>query len=160
MPSLLDEFSAEMLPAVEQEMHATLDDGFPRNLVLCIPCWPIIWVGRKRQIGHPAKGKRIRPLIVLLSAIAVGGDWRPALPAAAAVEFLHNFSLIHDDIEDRGEFRHGRLALWKKEGMAQAINAGDALFSVAFLTLQRLAAPVSAEAVRTFIRCWARLVST
>jgi len=148
MPSLLDELSAEMLPAVEQEMHAAFEEGFPAQFGLMHSMLVYHMGWQDIPEGNATKGKRIRPLIVLLSAMAVGGDWRLALPAAAAVEFLHNFSLIHDDIEDKGDFRHGRLALWKKEGVAQAINAGDALFTVAFLTLQRLADPLSAQTVR------------
>ena len=80
-------------------------------------------------------GKRLRPLILILAAECVGGESERALPAAAAVEFIHNFSLIHDDIEDRDEFRHGQETAWKKFGVEKAINAGDALFSLAFLCL-------------------------
>ncbi|NOG49822.1 MAG: hypothetical protein HND48_10585 [Chloroflexi bacterium] len=53
-------------------------------------------------------GKRIRPALVLLCADATGCDWRPAVPAAAAVELLHNFSLVHDDVQDDSPLRHGR----------------------------------------------------
>ena len=68
--------------------------------------------------GADAQGKRIRPLLVLLSAQAAGQDWRSALPAAAAVELLHNFSLIHDDIQDHSELRRGRPTVWMKWGVA------------------------------------------
>jgi len=147
MPSLLDELSAEMLPAIEQEMLATFNDGFPAQFGL-MHSMLAYHLGWQETTGrNTARGKRIRPLTLLLGTMAVEGDWRAALPAAAAVEFLHNFSLIHDDIEDRSEFRHGRLTLWKKVGVAQSINAGDALFSLAFLTLQRLSMPISAESI-------------
>jgi geranylgeranyl diphosphate synthase type I len=75
------------------------------------------------------RGKRIRPLLVLLTCTAAGGDWEAALPAAAAVEMVHNFSLIHDDIQDHSPLRRGRSTVWKKWGIAQAINAGDAMYA-------------------------------
>ena len=85
-----------------------------------------------------AQGKRIRPLILLLVAEAVGGDFPNALPAAAAVEILHNFSLIHDDIEDKSDKRRGRDTLWQIHDIPLALNAGDAMFSLAFLALDHL----------------------
>jgi geranylgeranyl diphosphate synthase, type I len=78
--------------------------------------------------GPEAAGKRIRPLLVLLSASSCGADWRSALPAAAAVELVHNFSLVHDDIQDNSDKRRGRPTTWVKWGMPMAINVGDALF--------------------------------
>ena len=80
-------------------------------------------------------GKRLRPVITLLCAGACGGDYRAAMPAALAIELLHNFTLIHDDIEDQSATRHGRPTLWTRWGLAQAVNAGDALFSIAQLAL-------------------------
>jgi geranylgeranyl diphosphate synthase type I len=80
-------------------------------------------------------GKRLRPVLTLLCAGACGGDYSAAMPAALAIEFLHNFTLIHDDIEDRSPTRHGRQTLWTRWGVAQAVNAGDALFSIAQLAL-------------------------
>lgn len=84
------------------------------------------WTGE--VAGPDATGKRIRPLLVLLSNAACGADWRSALPAAAAVELVHNFSLVHDDIQDNSEKRRGRPTTWVKWGMPMAINVGDALF--------------------------------
>jgi geranylgeranyl diphosphate synthase type I len=84
-------------------------------------------------------GKLLRPALCLLACEALGGDWRAALPAAAAIELLHNFTLIHDDVEDASPRRHGRPTLWKLYGEAQAINAGDGMFALAHVTLLRLA---------------------
>lgn len=95
--------------------------------------------------GPGARGKRIRPLLVLLSAAAAGGEWPEALPAAAAVELIHNFSLVHDDIQDQSPLRRGRPTVWTKWGAAQAINAGDTLFTLAQMALLRLGETVSAE---------------
>ncbi|MGH2524219.1 MAG: polyprenyl synthetase family protein, partial [Anaerolineales bacterium] len=80
-----------------------------------------------------SSGKRLRPLLCLLSCAAAGGEWERALPMAAGLELLHNFSLIHDDIQDGSPLRRGRPTVWRKWGQAQAINAGDALFTLAHL---------------------------
>lgn len=84
------------------------------------------WTGE--GAGPEATGKRIRPLMVLLAAGSCGGDWQEALPAAAAVELVHNFSLVHDDIQDNSPKRRGRNTAWAKWGAPMAINVGDALF--------------------------------
>ena len=80
-------------------------------------------------------GKMLRPALCLLCCEAVGGDTSCALPAAIAIELLHNFTLIHDDIEDGSDLRHGRPTLWRVAGVPQAINAGDGLFVIARRTL-------------------------
>src|SRR5512139_133532 len=84
------------------------------------------WIGE--GAGPEATGKRIRPMLVLLCAAACGADWQSALPAAAAVELVHNFSLVHDDIQDNSDKRRGRPTAWVKWGAPMAINVGDALF--------------------------------
>ena len=83
-------------------------------------------------------GKRLRPLLCLLSCEALCGEWRRALTVAAAIELAHNFSLIHDDIEDDSDERRGRPAVWKVWGLAQGLNAGDGMFVLARLALDRL----------------------
>ena len=83
------------------------------------------------------QGKRIRPQLAFQSCQAVGGDPVTAAPLAAAIEFLHNFTLIHDDIQDRSPNRRHRATVWRVWGDAQAINAGDALFATSQRTLIR-----------------------
>ncbi len=83
-------------------------------------------------------GKRIRPLLGLLAYSSIAGDHRRALPGAAAVELGHNFSLVHDDIEDGDTERRHRPTLWTRHGIPQAINTGDALFSLSRIALHRL----------------------
>ncbi|NJE06525.1 polyprenyl synthetase family protein [Thermococcus sp. M36] len=79
-----------------------------------------------------AGGKRVRPFVVLRAAEAVGGDPSKALYPAAAVELIHNYSLVHDDIMDMDELRRGRPTVHKVWGINMAILAGDLLFSKAF----------------------------
>jgi geranylgeranyl diphosphate synthase, type I len=87
--------------------------------------------------GPARTGKRLRPQMVMRTALAGGASAEACLDAAAAIEILHNYSLVHDDIEDRDELRHGRQTLWSRYGIAQAINAGDAMCALSFLTLAR-----------------------
>ncbi|HEV3310841.1 MAG TPA: polyprenyl synthetase family protein [Chloroflexota bacterium] len=106
------------------------------------------WADESLRRCNGPRGKRFRPQLCLLACEAVGGDWRRALPIGAAIEFLHNFSLIHDDIEDHDEVRHHRSALWKLSGEPLAINAGDAMLALAGLAA--LSVPdVAAEFQRT-----------
>lgn len=77
-------------------------------------------------------GKRLRPLLVLLSAKAVGAKFSKAYNAAVAVELLHNFTLVHDDIMDNADKRRGRSTLHKKYDVNTAILAGDSLLSIAY----------------------------
>lgn len=87
--------------------------------------------------GPARRGKRLRPRLLLHVAEAEGGALENALDAAAAIEILHNYSLVHDDIEDGDELRHGRRTLWAVYGIPQALNAGDALCAVSFLVLMK-----------------------
>jgi geranylgeranyl diphosphate synthase type I len=88
--------------------------------------------------GSGSSGKRIRPLLGLLTYASIAGDYRQALPGAAAVELGHNFSLVHDDIEDGDRERRHRPTLWAIHGIPQAINAGDLLFTLSRKALHRL----------------------
>jgi geranylgeranyl diphosphate synthase type I len=96
------------------------------------------WVDEAFQPIQAVSGKRLRPVLCLLSCEAAGGDPLQALPAACAVELVHNFSLVHDDIQDGSRFRRGRRAVWVLWGVDHGINVGDALFVLARLALHRL----------------------
>jgi geranylgeranyl diphosphate synthase, type I len=80
-------------------------------------------------------GKRLRPFMVIKSSEMLGGNLKRAMPAAAAIELIHNFSLVHDDIMDNDETRHGVTTVHKYYGLSLAILAGDILFSKAFQLL-------------------------
>lgn len=134
----MEQFAARALPALDALLHE-LVDAVPQapdfHLLLQ---YPLGWVDAEGEPNHQGAGKRVRPLLLLLCAEAAGGDWRAALPAAAAVELLHNFSLIHDDIQDASPLRHGRPTVWKQWGIASAINAGDTMFALAYSALAKL----------------------
>jgi geranylgeranyl diphosphate synthase type II len=97
-------------------------------------------LGRALRYALLAPGKRVRPLLVLTACEAVGGRWRDALPAAAALECVHAFSLVHDDLPamDDDDYRRGRLTTHKKFGEALGVLSGDALLAFAFEELSRL----------------------
>ena len=88
--------------------------------------------------GSGSSGKRMRPLLGLLAYASIKGEHQGALPGAAAVELGHNFSLVHDDIEDDDRERRHRPTLWALHGIPQAINTGDMLFSLSRVALHRL----------------------
>lgn len=136
-----------MLPALETELQQQVARlAEPRTQIYHeMLTYHLGWTGE--GAGPEASGKRIRPLLVLLTTAAAGGGWESALPAAAAVELVHNFSLVHDDIQDRSEKRRGRPTVWVKWGLAQAINAGDGLFVLSNLAITDLGANYPAEIV-------------
>ncbi|MER3559684.1 MAG: hypothetical protein C4336_09745, partial [Armatimonadota bacterium] len=79
-------------------------------------------------------GKRMRPLLCIAAAEAVGGTMEQVMPTACAIELIHAFSLVHDDLPalDNDEFRRGKPTVWKQYGEAIAILTGDALLAHAF----------------------------
>jgi geranylgeranyl diphosphate synthase, type I len=141
----LETFNKPMLLAIERELKrivSRLDCLYTRDFHEML-AYHMGWNNEGSVVE--ATGKRIRPLLVLLTFSAsikksgkkeseVGG-WESALPAAACIELIHNFSLVHDDIQDNSELRRGRQTVWKKWGMPQAVNVGDALFILAHIAL-------------------------
>ncbi|HTW85893.1 MAG TPA: polyprenyl synthetase family protein [Candidatus Sulfotelmatobacter sp.] len=99
------------------------------------------------------RGKRLRPRILVAVAQTEGAPAEDAFGAAAALELLHNFSLVHDDIEDRDELRHGRPTLWSRYGIPAALEAGNALCALSYLTLIDGSARLPAESVVAMARC-------
>ena len=94
-------------------------------------------MGLEEPDGTPGPGiggKLLRPALVCFSCEALGGDLKAALPFACGLELVHNFSLVHDDIQDGDELRRGRPTAWKVFGTAQAINVGDGLLVLALRT--------------------------
>ncbi|MGH9121044.1 MAG: polyprenyl synthetase family protein, partial [Acidimicrobiales bacterium] len=89
------------------------------------------WTDSEGNPTGPGEGKGIRPALALLSAEAAWADQSAGIPGAVAIELVHNFSLIHDDIIDGDEERHHRRALWTVYGLGPAIIAGDALATLA-----------------------------
>ena len=102
--------------------------------------------------GPARRGKRLRPRLLLRVAEAEGGLLENALDAAAAIEILHNYSLVHDDIEDGDELRHGRRTLLAVYGIPQALNAGDALCAISFLVLLNATARFPDDRVVRMVR--------
>jgi len=151
----LSSLSSLLLPAIEVEMQ--------RIVALCrtdqtaemhqMIAYHLGWEGE--GAGPKAQGKRIRPLLVLLSygatlpssfILPMYSSAHPSsFPAAASVELLHNFSLIHDDIQDNSPLRRGRPTVWKQWGIAQAINAGDAEYTLAYTAMLELTKTASPE---------------
>ena len=126
------------LPALETALRAAV--GEERGELAAAARYVMGWEDER---GRPASaaGKRIRPALCLLAAEALGGSVAAAMPGAVAVELTHNFSLVHDEIQDRDAERHHRPTIWRLTGEAQAINVGDFLFTRALRALSAADAP-------------------
>ena len=101
---------------------------------------PANLIEASRQYPY-AGGKRMRPTMVVAACGAVGGDKKKAVPLGVAIEYIHNFTLVHDDLMDGDEMRRGMVTSHVKYGMATAILAGDALFAKAFDIISELDVP-------------------
>ena len=138
MPTLMDFFN-QFLPVIEDDLRFVLagpDDAPP--LYHRMLHYHMGWVDADGNNLPGESGKRIRPMLTMLVCQAVCGDHTAARPAASAVELLHNFSLLHDDIQDQSPTRRNRPAVWTVWGTNQAINAGDVMFTLAHLAIPRL----------------------
>jgi geranylgeranyl diphosphate synthase type I len=139
MPSTLKSILAQYLPAIEAELRDLLASaGAPFSDYYGMLHYHMGWCDDELHPIQGQAGKRVRPVLCLLANEAAGGSHEQALPAAAGIETLHNFSLLHDDIEDNSDTRRGRPTVWKLWGRPQAINAGDGMFALAHLAFGRL----------------------
>ena len=133
----------EWLPVIEQALKRYLD----------VPEMPYRSVAEAMAYSAEAGGKRLRPLLTLEFCRLVGGEPEKALPFACAVEMIHTYSLIHDDLPcmDNDDYRRGRPSCHKKFGEATALLAGDGLLTKAFgvLAEAKLPGETIAAAVRT-----------
>jgi len=145
----------ERLEGYRREVEAALDASLPPETA-----WPAT-LHRAVRYSLLAGGKRLRPLLVLASAESVGAAAADAMPLACAVEMIHTFSLVHDDLPamDDDDLRRGKPTCHKVFGEAVAILAGDALLSRAFEVLVTLPDPVDAERLRRRLGVAALLAS-
>ena len=139
---------SEYLRARREEIDAALDRALPKP-----PECPAV-VADAMRYSVDAGGKRLRPVLCLASAEAVGGDRALAMPAACAIEFIHTYSLIHDDLPamDNDTMRRGRPTLHVVAGEGMAILAGDGLHAEAFALLAREPRSDDREIVRRKLR--------
>lgn len=151
--------ATDYLHQIESELRRSIgSDASVLEAYYLMLTYHMGWVDADNQALPAGQGgKRIRPLLTLLACAAAGGEAEAALPVAAGIELLHNFSLLHDDIQDNSPLRRGRPTVWKLWGAPQAINAGDALFTLAHLAVLELGvrglpAPVVLEVLRDFDR--------
>ena len=123
-------------PLVIEEMRAIVGTN-PAGLFAWMR-YHLGWEDAHGALASESSGKMLRSMAVLLAAELVGGTTEAAVPAAAAVDLVHNFSLLHDDIEDSSDTRRGRETVWSIAGVPQAINTGDGMFTLARLAMHRL----------------------
>jgi geranylgeranyl diphosphate synthase type I len=151
----------EVLSDHRNELEAALREAIGVTpLALCAASRYVM--GWEDQHGAPAAnaGKRIRPALCLLAARAFGGAVAEAMPGATAVELIHNFSLVHDEVQDHDAERHHRPTSWALMGEGQAINVGDFLYTRALAALTTGPGDVSRrmEALRVLNSAVARMI--
>jgi geranylgeranyl diphosphate synthase type I len=135
----LQEALDQFLPQIERELQRVVQaPHHSLGAYYGMMRYHLGWVDGNLQPVEADSGKRLRPMLCLLCCEAAGGDPEQALPAAAALELVHNFSLVHDDIQDASKTRRGRRTVWDIWGQAQGINVGDGLFVLARQALHRL----------------------
>ena len=132
-PSILARYHADL----DAFLRDTLIEGNP-PLLYRMMRYHLGWEDAQGRPTETAGGKALRPSLCLWACEALGGDRRNGLAAAAALELTHNFSLVHDDIQDCDRERRHRPTVWAVWGEGQAINAGDSLLTLARLVLLRL----------------------
>ncbi len=131
LPGMFAEYRADIGAALRE---ALCEDDAVYNLLR----YYMGWVDPEGNPASGTEGKYLRPTLCLFSCEAIGGRREHAMPAAAALELIHNFSLIHDDIQDKDETRHHRKTLWAIWGISKALVAGNVLRIVADSTLDDL----------------------
>ncbi|MEU6733457.1 polyprenyl synthetase family protein [Streptomyces physcomitrii] len=116
------------------------------------------WIDAEGRPSDADGGKAVRPALALISAQAAGAEPETGVPGAVAVELVHNFSLLHDDLMDGDEQRRHRDTVWKVHGPAQAILVGDALFALANEILLELGTAEAGRATRRLTTATRKLI--
>ncbi len=132
LPPVFERYRSE----IDSELRTVLAEH--QSLLYDMMRYRLGWSDAQGRLLPVSGGKALRPTLCLLACEVVGGTYRRALPAAAAVELVHNFSLIHDDIQDDDRERRHRPTVWSIWGKPQAINVGTAMRILASLALLRL----------------------
>ena len=125
LPHALEQYSDAVVAQLRQVLS---HDGSGLSRLLH---YHMGWVDAEGNPSQPSGGKALRPGLCLLACELAGGHWPDALPAASAVELIHRFSLIHDDIQDEDVERWHRPTVWRLWGQAKALQAGNALWCIA-----------------------------
>jgi geranylgeranyl diphosphate synthase, type I len=125
--------------AIYDLLRATFPVGEPRvQRFYAMQEYQLGWRDEQLEPASIDMGRLLRPQLVLLACRAAGGEPQRAVPLAAGIQLIHEFSLLHDDIMDNSDTRRGRPTVWKLWGLAQGINAGDGMFAVAHQVVHRL----------------------
>ncbi len=133
MRQRFDELRRSHMDAIQRQMDRVLADAVGADSTLARMC----------QYHMGTGGKRLRALLPLLVAEALGADAERLVPFGAACEMLHNATLVHDDLQDGDAVRRGEETVWHRYGVPQAINLGDAMFYYTLLLVDRLDAPLA-----------------
>jgi len=160
LPTISKHYSADAVLGwsrgmIDRPMHSAVN-LMPRSM-RDICGYHLGWWDRHGNICDGPTGKAIRPALALVSSRVGGGSPADAVPAAVAVELVHNFSLLHDDVMDEDRTRHHRPTAWTVFGADQAILAGDAMLAAAYRVLAASDSPHAATAVRWLSECVERL---
>ena len=132
----LKSYVDRLLPSIDSEIRRTIDQAGGCSLYDLVR-YQMGWLDAagaavpEEQVRKHG-GKKLRPVLTLLACEAAGGAWEHALPAAAAIELIHNFSLVHDDVEDGDRLRRHRLTVWGVWGVPKAVNCGSAMQALVY----------------------------
>jgi len=107
-------------------------DKLPKDDMTNIIRYHMGWLNKDFQAEEGYKGKRLRPFLCSFICKLTGGNLEDSYPSSTALELIHNFSLVHDDIQDKDLFRRGRETVWSIWGEPQGINIGDAMIFLAY----------------------------
>jgi geranylgeranyl diphosphate synthase type I len=133
--------AADEVPAALRRLLAPLHQALrssapsPGTRIGAMSSYHLGWTDAQGQPGSAGAGKYVRGCLALWAGEQCGGEAADAVPAATAVEWIHNFTLVHDDIQDGDVERRHRPAVWVVWGSAQAINAGDGMHALAYRAL-------------------------
>ncbi|NJO04767.1 MAG: polyprenyl synthetase family protein, partial [Chloroflexaceae bacterium] len=135
----MDHDTHTIIERIQETMRAAFPEAEARvQRFYGMQAYHLGWRDLDLNLAYADPGKLLRPQLVLLATQAVGGSFEQALPLAAGIQLIHDFSLIHDDIQDQSDTRRGRMTVWKKWGIAQGINTGDGMFVLAHLAIHQL----------------------